>query len=722
MKEADLTAPHWDEPFADELPDRAGYKFQLDRRKFFGLAGGGLAVVLLWKNLPAFAGVDDEFSPTLPVTQVGAWIHITEEGRVQVYTGKVEVGQNIRTSLSQAVAEELRVGVEMVDMIMGDTDRVPYDAGTFGSRTTPQMSMQLRKAATVARNGLLQLAGKKWGVPHQDLQAADGYVMDPSVRRKIAYGELTKGEQMLLTISDDIKMTDAAQWKVSGKSIPKVNGVSFITGQHKYVSDMKLPAMLYGKVLRPPTIGARLVSVDTTEAAALPGVVVVHDGNFAGVAAPDIKLAEKALRALKAQWDEKPSAASHHNIFSHLKETTSGGNAARRNAGTAAGDIEQGLKQAAVNLQKTFTIQYIAHVPLEPRAAVAQWEADGKLRVWTGTQRPFGVQDELANAFRTAKEKVRVEMPDTGSGYGGKHSGETAIEAARLAQKAGKPVKVVWTREEEFWWAYFRPAGVMEVQAGADKDGKLTAWQFYNYNSGGAGLATPYKVAHQDVKHIPSNSPLRQGSYRGLAIVANLFARESAISDLARRLKMDELAFRLKNLEDERLQAVLRAAAEAFGWQSRQAQPGEGFGMACGYEKGGYVGTCAEVRVNEHKEVRIVRVVQAFECGAIIHPRHLESQVMGCVVQGIGGALFEAIEFSQGKILNGTLSAYRVPRFSDIPDIKIILMDRKDLPSAGAGEAAILGVAPAIRNAIAHATGIELTSLPLIPNGVLEKK
>jgi isoquinoline 1-oxidoreductase len=314
-----------------------------------------------------------------------------------------------------------------------------------------------------------------------------------------------------------------------------------------------------------------------------------------------------------------------------------------------------------------------------------------------------------------AKDKVRVIMPDTGSGYGGKHSGEAAIEAARLAQEAKKPVRVVWTREEEFTWAYFRPGGVIEVNSGVKQDGTITAWKFINYNSGPSGLNTQYKILNQQISHVPSNTPLKQGSYRGLASTANVFARESHITDLARLIKMDQLEFRLKNSDDARLTAVLETAAKAFGWKKAKAA-GHGYGIACGFEKGGYVATCAEVLVNGDKDIKVIRITQAFECGAIIHPLHLESQVMGSIVQGLGGALFEAIDFADGKILNCTLSAYRVPRFSDMPKIEIILIDRKDLPSAGAGEAAIIGVAPAIRNAILDASGKSLTSLPLIPH------
>jgi nicotinate dehydrogenase subunit B len=705
------------EPTPDELPLKPSYHFELDRRKFFKIAGGGLIVAFVLKDLVSFADSDSlSESSAMPAGDVDAWIHIGKDGMVSVYTGKVEVGQNIRTSLSQIVSEELIVPLASIKMIMGDTDLVPYDAGTFGSRTTPQMGTQLRKAAATARQALIEMAAKKWNTPATNLKTENGAVLNTATKERAGYGELARGQKLMMTISDAVPVTATKDWKVAGKSIPKVDQRNFISGKHIYVSDMKLPGMLYGKVLRAPSYGAKLIDADLTAAKNIPGVIVVKDGDFIGVAAPDIKTATKALQSINAKWEEKKEHPSNSTIFDHLLKNPSG-EGGGRNSGSTNGDAERGLTEADFKHAATYNIHYIAHVPLEPRAAVAEW-VDGKLTTWTGTQRPFGVQEELAEVFRMDKKNIRVIMPDTGSGYGGKHSGEAAIEAARLAKEANKPVKVVWTREEEFTWAYFRPAGVIEVNAGVKKDGNITAWKFINYNSGGAALDTLYKVGNKQVAHVRSNSPLRQGSYRGLAAPANVFARECHMDDLARLIKMDPFAFRIKNLEDDRLITALRSAAQNFGWGNSKTKD-HGHGIACGFDKGGYVGTCAEIKVNGDKEVKIVRITQAFECGAIINPHHLENQVMGSIVQGLGGALFEAVEFANGKILNSNLSAYRVPRFSDIPKIEIVLIDRKDLPSAGAGEAAIIGIAPAIRNAIMDATGKALNELPMLPNGSL---
>jgi isoquinoline 1-oxidoreductase len=446
-------------------------------------------------------------------------------------------------------------------------------------------------------------------------------------------------------------------------------------------------------------------------------VTAVHDGNFVGVAAPSTEAASAALAAIHADWKSEPQPSSKE-LFDYLKKNLGEGRDPPDDGDLyEVGSVDQALASAVHRLQQTYTVSYIAHVPLEPRAAAAKWDGDN-LTVWTGTQRPFGVRTELAEAFHLPEDHIRVLMPDMGSGYGGKHTGETAIEAARLARAAKRPVKVTWTREEEFTWAYFRPAGVIDVMSGVRADGTIAAWEFHNYNSGSAGIRTYYSVPNQRIVFHPTHSPLRQGSYRALAATANHFARESHMDELALAVKMDPLEFRLKNLKDERLRAVFEAAAKKFAW-GKTAAPGQGFGMGGGFEKLGNIATFAEVNVDRKTGgVRVVRVVSAFECGAIVNPDNLRNQIEGSNVQGLGGALFEAIEFEDGRILNGRMSEYRVPRFSDLPVIETVLLDRKDLPSAGAGECPMIGLAPAIANAIFQATGVRLRSLPLAPNGL----
>jgi len=668
----------------------------ISRRDFFAVLGGGLIVLIVDDSDAQEAGGGARRGTREPLPQqVSAWLHIGEDGAITCYTGKVEVGQNSRTSLTQAVAEELRAPVASIRMIMGDTTLTPFDMGTFGSQTTPQMWPQMRKAAASAREMLLDLASQKWMVERASLAISNGKIASGS--RSAGFGELTHGEKLTRTITTSAALTPAAEWKVAGTSVPKVGGREIVTGAHRYAYDVRRPGMLFGKVLYPPSYGATLSSLDSSAAEAMAGVKVAREGDFVGVAAPDEAAAERAVASLKAEWKQLAAEASSRDIYPYFKKTSRDGDFSSPRL-------------------TSYTIAYIAHVPLEPRAAVAEWNG-GQLTVWTGTQRPFGVRSELATSFAIPEDRVHVIMPDTGSGYGGKHTGEAALEAARLAKAAGKPVKRNWTREEEMTWAYFRPGGVIDAGARLNPDGTIAEWEFHNYNSGPSGLQTPYEVGSRKEQHHPSKSPLRQASYRGLAATANHFARECYMDELAHSIGMDPLAFRLANARNDRLRNVIQAAADKFGWKSRRKTPGHGFGISAGFEKGGYVAACAEISVSGGA-VKVLRVVEAFECGAVVNPEHLANQVEGAVAMGLGGALFEQIDFAENKIVTNRLSRYRVPRFADMPVIESVLLDRNDIVSAGAGETPIVGIAPAVGNAIFDAIGQRIRSLPMVPNGL----
>jgi isoquinoline 1-oxidoreductase len=695
--------------------------FEVSRREFFRITGGGVVIALLLGEIgtpSAFAQRPGGGRSGNQPREIGAWLHIGEDNKITVYTGKVEIGQNIRTSLTQAVAEELRAPVKDIHLVMADTELVPNDGGTAGSQSTPMMASQLRRVGAAAREVLLDLAAEKGSVERTVLTVKAGKVEGASATPSYTFGELTKGEKLLKVIDDKAAQTAPDKWTVAGTSVPKVDGKEFVTGGHKYASDVKRPGMLRGKVLRPPAFKATLESVQTKDAEAMPGVTVVHDKDFVGVVAPDELIADKAIAAIKAEW-KTVAQPSGEELFAYLKDHPSQGRGGFGGGGGRGprGSVAEGLKAADKTAKATYTIAYIAHAPMEPRAAVAEW-TDGKLTVWTGTQMPFRVRDELARAMNVSSDRVRVIVPDMGSGYGGKHSGEAAVEAARLAKAAAKPVKLVWTREEEFTWAYFRPGGVIDLSAGATKDGKLTSWEAHNYNSGGSALESPYDVPNAHTEFHGADSPLKQGSYRALASTANIFARESHMDDLAQALELDPLAFRLKNLKDERLRAVLEAAAKEFGWGKAKPADGHGFGLACGTEKRSYVAACADVTIDRKTGVvKVARVVTAFECGAVVNPEHLKNQIEGAAIMALGGALFEEIKFKDGKILNPRFSDYRVPRFKDAPVLETVLVNRKDLPSVGAGETPMVALAPAVGNAIFQATGVRLRSLPMVPNG-----
>jgi nicotinate dehydrogenase subunit B len=684
-------------PTGEEKPGRG---FGLTRRELLQALGGGLLVLALAPLASAQRESGRRGGGGQVPQTVAAWLHIGPDGKVRVFTGKVEVGQNARTSLAQAVAEELRLSFEAVEMVMGDTDLCPFDMGTFGSRTTPQMAPQLRRAAATAREALLDAAAKKWSVAKSSLRCEDGYVRNGAAT--LSFGELAQSLPAELAIAESAALTPSAEWKTLGTDAPKTNIRKIVTGTHAYTIDLRRPGMLHAKVLRPPSLGAKLLSADASEAEKMPGVRVVREEGFVAVAAPTARLADKALLTIEARWEET-AKDSHKELFPKLR----GGGEPLASAGLAL------TEDGAIVLHATYTCPYIAHVPLEPRAALAEWDGK-KMTVHTGTQRPFGVRGEVAQGLGLPESQVRVIVPDTGSGYGGKHTGDAAVEAAKVAKALGVPIKLVWSRWEEFMFAYFRPAGVVELAAEAGSDGLLKSWTFTNHNSGGSGLRTPYEVATKEENFRQAQSPLRQGSYRALAATFNHFARESAMDELASASQADPLAFRLKNLKNERLSAVLQAAAKRFGWGEAKAAEGRGFGLACGVEKGACVASVVEVQASKDTgQIRVLRCVTAFECGAVVNPRHCENQVMGSVLQGFGGALFEAIEFENGKILNGFMARYRVPKYSDMPAIEVVLVDRKDLPSAGAGETAIVAIAPAVANAIFAATGERLRNLPL---------
>ena len=692
------------------------HQFALGRRDFFKLFGAGLAVFVVAKNVSAMQetapsphGFHNEELPK----EIGAWLHIGEDGTVTGFAGKAEIGQNVRTTLSQTIADELGVDFLSVRMVLADTALTPFDAGTFGSRTTATITPQLRKVAAAARDLLVEKAAKQWNMPADKLVASDGKVSDPVSGKSLRYAELAREDIGAQKPPAEDPIKPASQWTVAGKPVPKVDAREFVTGGHRYTTDLRPEGMLYAKILRPPSFGATLISYDDSAAKAIKDVVLVRDGDFVGAAAPSVAAAQAALASLRVQWKEVPQI-SDQEIFSYLKKNAQPSKEARFRQ--AKGSIDDGLSAAAHKLDASYTVAYIAHAPLEPRAAVAQW-TDGKLTVWMGTQRPFAVRDDLADIFRVPEKNVRVIVPDTGSAYGGKHTSDAGLEAARLARAAGgRPVKLVWTREEEFTWAYFRPAGVIEVKSGIAADGKLTAWEFHNYHSGMSGIDTPYAVANQVTEYHQVPLVLRSGSYRGLAATANHFARETHMDSLANEAGVDPLEFRLKNLSDPRMRAVLETGAKAFGWPRQKTEDGQGFGVAAGNEKGSYVATFAEIFVDRTKNtVNVKKLVEVFECGAIVNPDGLRNQVVGAMIQGLGGALFESIQFEKGRISNAHFSSYRVPRFKDVPEIEAIMLDRKDIPSAGAGETPIMAVAPAIGNAFHDATKVRLTKLPLHP-------
>jgi len=636
-------------------------------RDWFEVLGEGLVVVLLPRTqAPGTWAVDG-----------GAWLHVACDGIVTAFTGKVDVGQDNRTALRMLVAEELRVPLDQVRLAMGDTDLCPYDMGTFGSRSMPDAGSALSRVAAFARS----------------LPAPR-----PGTRRV----EIVTGEPVV---------TPATQWRIAGSPCVPPATIDAVTGARRFVSDLQVPGLRHGAMLRAPVPGSVLRHVDTTSLDGRGDIVVVHTPTGVGLVADTMVVARAALAELKATW-EIPEAPSDDELESFLRshpapDTDGWGGSFHYEQG----DPDGALESAAVRVAATYTTAYIAAVPLETHVSVALWDDDGRLTVWTGSQTPFRIRSEIAEALELDERDVRVIVPPTGGGFGAKHGASVAVEAALCAREAGGPVRVAWTRPEEFSVGTLRPAAVIDVAAGATTDGELTAWTFTNIYSGPAAIAPPYRVPNQRLDHRRAESPLTRGSYRALAATANNFARESHIDELAHRLGLDPVEFRLANLADERLADVLRAVAERVRWKTTPDKAG--WGIACGLEKDGRVATAVRVRVGSDGQVELDRLVTAYECGALVNPDTVINQIEGATAMALGGALFEAIRFRAGRITNGTFSGYRVPRISDVPPIEVVLLDRPDLPSAGAGETPMIAVAPAVANAIFHATGQRLRSLPL---------
>lgn len=696
----------------DRRPSPVAPRPVTTRRAFLRRFTGGLAVLWFVETSPDSSAqpapaAPRRAGPPPPPRELAAWLHIAADSAITVFTGKVEIGQNARTSLTQIVAEELRAPLTSISLVMGDTSLTPFDRGTSGSRTTLDMVPILQRAAATAREALLDLGAKKLEYDRHHVSADRGRIIGniPGVLgfSAITYGELTRGEKLVLDIADTTAIKPATAWTVAGTSVPKIGARAFVTGGHVYTTDFTRPGLLHGRVLRPTSFGAALATLDTAAADALPGATVVRDGEFVGAFAATEHLAAQAIAALRATWKTTPQLAER-DLYTHLRAT-----ARTRPPAPTAPD------PALTHLAHTYTVPYLAHAPLEPHAAVAEWTAPDRLTAWVSTQHPFSVRDNLARLLALPPANVRVLVPDVGSGFGGKHTHETALDAARLARVAQKPVKVVCTREEEFTWFYSRPAGVIDISSTARADGTVVNWTHDNINSGASAIRAPYEFSAQRTAFHPATSPLRQGPYRGLAATANAFARETHLDELARALRLDPLALRRRNLREPRALAALDTAARAFGRNfTAPRRPDTGIGLSFHSDKGAFMGTFVEVHVAPATgRITVTRVVQSFDPGAVINPAHLRSQVEGCIIQGLGAALFESVHFDNGRILNPSFATYRVPRFSDTPrSLQVILIDHKELPPSGAGESPLGGIAPAIGNAIFDATSRRLRSLP----------
>ncbi|HXY96785.1 MAG TPA: molybdopterin cofactor-binding domain-containing protein [Steroidobacteraceae bacterium] len=695
----------------------------VSRREFFQMVGGGIVVCVGGAALPGFG---QSRWPRYP-DDVDAYLLIGADGRVTVFSGKIEMGQGVMTSLAQMAAEELGVELEAIDMVLGDTGRCPWDMGTFGSMTTRMFGPALRAAAAEARVVLTGLAAARLGVPADRLTVRNGVV---SVRdtpsRQVSYAELAAGRQLMRRVDAAAVLKAAADFQVMGRPATRLDARVKVTGEAKYAADLRLPGQVYARVLRPPVHRAQLRSLDASAAEAIDGVTVVRRDDLVAVLHADPVRAGEALAALRAQWQlPREPGPDHDSIFGQLA-----GSGVPLTESTHRGDVTAARKAAASIFESTYRKGYVAHAPIEPHAALAE-VSGGKARVWASTQTPFPTRDHIAHTLGLAPEAVRVITPFLGGGFGGKSADRQAVEAARLAQLCGRPVQVAWDRSEEFFYDRFDPAAVVEIASGVDAARRVAFWDFTVYAAGERGAAHVYDIPDLRVRSGGGMSyeqsaspeqlhPFEVGPWRAPGANMNVFAIESQMDIMAAACGEDPLGFRLRHLSDARMRGVLQAAAAAFGWKAAAAPSGRGVGIACSTDAGSYVAACAEVAVDETKgTVRVVRVVCAEDLGIVVNPEGARMQIEGGVTMGLGYALSEELQFRGGDILDRNFDTYHLPRFSSVPRIEAVLVRNDALTPQGGGEPPITIMGAVIANAVFDATGSRQLRLPMTPERVL---
>jgi nicotinate dehydrogenase subunit B len=655
-----------------------------------------------------------EPDPRTPPGDPATLLTIDTDGVITAFSGKVEYGQGIRNGFAIEIADEMDVAVDSVRIILGDTDLVPQDRGTTGSASTRTVGIQLRRAAATARLTLIDLAATRLEVGAGSLKTLDGRVVSEEGSASVEYADLLSGQTLTVNIPDVVEVKAVEEFQLMGRPARRIDAISRVTGAATYAQDVVVPGMLYGKILRPPSYGAKLAQIDSARAERVSGVVsVVQDGDFVGVVAEREDAAEYAVEAIRARWEENRDTASDWNIPALLKERAENPTSLRED-----GDLDLAFVTAERVFENTYYVPYVSNAQMEPSASVARWDGD-HLTVWCANRGPFAERDSLAEMFGLDTSQVRVIAAEIGGSFGTK-TPTVSHEAARLARAVDAPVRVSYDRAEEFGWSTVRPAATFEVKSGVDAVGKIVAWDYTAFHAGEnafrgqRGADTPYDVDNVRIAVAASESPLQSGSYRSLGGATNHFAREVHMDEIAIGLGLDPLEFRLSNLSHARLRACLVSAAETFGWASREKRPGVGYGLAIGYDAGSFTAQCVEVAV-ENQEARVVRVVVGFDCGLVVNPDGARNQIEGSIVMGMGTALWEAVEFDGGRVLNAGFARYRVPRITDTPEIEVVFTGDDDVPSSGAGEPGIVPIAAAIANAVRDATGTAIEELPIVP-------
>jgi len=712
--ELDEAEPHGVQPAAERRS-----RLPLDRRQFLQLLGGGIIVCFSVPDSQALQEGERRrgmgMGQGLP-QDFNAFLRIGEDGRVTGFTGKVEYGQGIKTGLAQMLAEELDVPLDSVEMVMGDTDLCPWDMGTFGTMSTRVFGPALINAAAEAKAVLIELAADQLHVPKEQLKTKAGVVYEGAGQKRISYAELAKGQKILRHVKGAVPKSHS-DFTLIGKNVLRKDAEAKVTGEAKYAGDVREPGLLHARILRPPVHGAKLLHADTSGAREIEGVQVIEEGELIAVLHPLPDMAERALERIKAEFDRPAPTVDDKTIFDHLLKV-----APQPQTVAQGGDLAEGKSAARYVLAQTYLNSYVSHAPIETHSALAKIEED-KLTLWASTQTPFALKEAAASLLGMPAQNVRVVTPFVGGAFGGKSNNQQAMEAVRLAKLTRKPIQIVWTRAEEFFYDTFRPAAVVKIAAGATQAGLLTFWDYGVYFAGERGAAQFYNIPnHRTAAYgsgwvaTPGAHPFATGPWRAPGNNTNTFARESHIDTLAAKLGLDPVEFRLKNLNDARMQRVLQAAAQKFGWSPAKAPSRRGFGVACGTDAGTYVAHMAEVAVDANSgSIHVKRVVSAQEMGCCVNPEGARLQMEGGITMGLGYALSEEVRFKGGEILHSNFDTYTLPHFSWLPQIETVILDAKESPFQGGGEPPIICMGAVIANAVFDATGARLLQLPMTP-------
>jgi nicotinate dehydrogenase subunit B len=683
------------------------------------------------------------------------WLAINPDGTVTAFSGKVELGTGVRTALAQIVAEELDVPLERVHMVMGDTERTPDEGYTAGSMTISSSGTALRNAAAQARRILLEMAAKRLNARLDELAVQAGVIsLIRHPEQKVTYDELMGDRAFNRKVTGDVPLKDSKTYTIVGTSTPREDIPRKVAGQPSFIQDLRLPGMLHGRLVRPPSAGAELILMDASSLAEMPGLVkIVQRGNFIGVVAEREEQAILAAQQLKVEWRERASLPPMQALYATLRSRPT-----QDNLLVEQGDYETAFKQAAWQLHAAYYQPYHAHASIGPSCAVADVKED-QITVWASTPGPYPLSGALAQLLDVPAEKVHLVHMEGAGSYGQNGSDDAAADAVILSQAVGRPVRVQWSRQDEFVWEPKAPAMVMELHGGLDTQGNVVAWDYHVWSpshvararsaeglvagqlihgqaasqfgfSFGAerNASTNYSFPNQRVTvHYLADSPLRASSFRSLGGAENTFANESFMDELAAAAGVDAVEFRLHYLADERAREVLKAAAGKAGWESRPSWQGkknplaEGRGVAFAWYENdqAIVASVAYVQVDAISgAVRVKRIVVAHDCGLIINPDGLKNQIEGNTIQSLSRALKEEVMFDEWRVKSVDWDSYPILTFSEVPEVEILLINRPDQPALGAGEPSTITTAAAVANAIFDATGTRLRQIPFTPGRV----